>query len=376
MDEPSSTTAPKRWSFRKIGSIILVILVVVLIADAARWLIPAWIKSRAESFASQAQDALEAGRFPEAQEEVAAALEIRPEDPRFLRLAARIYAAQRKADAANYYTALLKTTDATDRDRYEFIDFALDIRQPDLAKPLLRDTNPPNAEELYYKTRWLQVTGDLPGALKIAREMVAANNATFRHRFLLANLLLDTRDPGDIDEAKKILFEIASKSYRDRSPAIRRMASLPLSRRELLQLARLLRENPPLPANDYFLSSDFLFTANTNSLPALAKEAISRYASGYPLERAALGHWLNRHGLYEMTLENVKPDLKSPTVTAVRLDALAALKKWDDAMDLGKSAEAAGSTEIAAVIYQRLGTNSPVSTEATAALNRLGRAVQ
>jgi len=371
VDNAQPTQARKRVSFRTIGYAVLWLLLIIFLADAGTWLYPAWKKSRADSFASQAQDAFEGENFAEAEEQVAAALGMRPNDPRFLRLAARVYGAQLKPEATSYYLALLKTKDALDSDRFEFIDFAIDLKRPDLARPFLRENKAASPQELYYKARWQEASGDLAGALKTARAMVAADSTRVQYRFLLARILSQTRDAGGIEEAKKILIDIAANNYRDRPRAIRMLTKFPLSQRELLQFAKWLRDNPWLRAEDYFLSSDLLLGANTNALEPLTKEALSRYTNGVPLERAALGHWLNRHGLYGLTLTNISPNPKSPTITAVRLEALIATTNWNAALDLGKTAEAEGASEIARSVYRRLSTNSPVSAAAVDGLKRL-----
>jgi tetratricopeptide (TPR) repeat protein len=379
VSEPSSTQTPaapisRRFSLRRLFSIIITLIVAGLIADAASWLYPAWKKSRADTFASQAQAAFEVENFREAEENVQAALRIRANDPRFLRLAARIYAVQKKAEAVPYFEALLKTADAVDRDRYDFIGLSLLLGRPEIAEPLvkqLRAQKPINPQALYYAALWHESKGELPEAIELVRDVVEKNGAGSETRILLARLLIESREGEKIAEAKKILFEVASRDHEDRVKAIRLLAGLDLSQRELLQLARWLRDSPVLRVDEFLLSYELLYRANTNSLPKLAAEAVARLSSGRPLERAALGHWLNRHRLFELTLTNIPADFKSPTMTAVRLDALIGARRWSEALELGKGAEHAGTREIASAIYQRLSTNSPVSEEAAEALRRI-----
>jgi hypothetical protein len=164
---------------------------------------------------------------------------------------------------------------------------------------------------------------------------------------------------------------MASSADRDRASAVQILASMNLSPRELLQLARWLRDNPNPRVEDYLLASELLLRANTNSLLKLAEDAVAKLNSGRPLQRATLGYWLNRHGLYETTLTNIPADFRSPTMMAVHVDALIGARQWTNALNLADSTARAGARDLAAAIYGRLSTNSPVSAQAGEALRRL-----
>lgn len=317
--------------------ILAILLGIALVGIIAVWKgYPIVKRARAEKFATQAEDLLAKKSYPEAGRMLQLALQIAPEDPRFLRLGARYYAEQRSPNAFTYYNALFRTPDATDQDRYNFLELALVTGRGDVAEPVLKrmlQKEPVAAKTYFYASLLTETRRDLPRAILFARSAVEKDPNERDYKYLLARILLESTAPEDVAEGKKILFTIASKGDDARPQALRLLSAANLTPQENDQVIKWLNENKNPTVLDYFLASELLYKQNTNNLKELAQKAVGKFKSGKPEEQIALGAWLNRHKLYDMTALSVSPDkdIKNQQLTMVYLDALVGAEKWQEA---------------------------------------------
>lgn len=293
--------------------------------------------SRAEGFADEAQSLMDRKSYPEAQRMLGAALQIKPNEPRFLRIAAKLYAAQRNPLAIRYYTDLLNSPEATDDDRYDFLQTALLMGQTERAEQLLRRMlakEPVSAKTYFYAALANERRRDLPRAIQLTREAVSKAPGERDYKYLLGRLLLASTAPSDQAEGKKILFEIASKGDDFRNNAIRLLGSTDLNAQEIQQLIGWIKQDKDPSPEDYFLTAELLYKSDTNALKQLAGQAVAKYKGGKAEEQLALATWLNRHRLYEEATLAVSPekDIKNVQLSLAYLDALSGANKWDEAL--------------------------------------------
>jgi Tfp pilus assembly protein PilF len=293
-------------------------------------------KSRAEKFATQAEAFLEKKDFQSAGRNLQLALQISPNDPRFLRLGARFYAEQRSANAFTYYSALLRSPEATDDDRYKFLELCLILGRGDLADPVLRRLlakEPVPARVYFFASLLTESRRDLPRAILFARSAVEKEPNERDYKYLLARMLLESTSTDDVAEGKKLLMAMAAKGDDSRAQAVRLLSGTALTAQESEQVLKWLGENKTPTVQEYFIATELLYKQNTNNLKELASKAIGKFKAGKPDEQLLLGAWLNRHKLYDQTALAVSPDkdLNNQALTMVYLDGLVGAEKWQEA---------------------------------------------
>lgn len=343
------------------------------------WIYPYWQKSRADTFAADADDELEARRLAEAEEQVETALKMRPGDTRYLRLAGRIFGSDHNPKAVEFFQALLRTADATERDRYEFIELALRLKKPELAQQLVNQmisAQGVSAKTEFYAAALAEARHDIPKAIELARASIShasRKESIWDRRVLLGRVLLASGDKDKIEEGKRILMGLAANSDRGRLPAIRALVSTELSTNELQQLVRWMKVTYMPRLEDLFLGYELLYRLDTNNIATLGRDVAEKFTSGRAEEQIALGAWLNSHGLFEQTLKALgpEPDLKNGGVAAIYLDALMGAGKWEEALKLAERLEGDGGKEEARAAFRRLATNAPTAEAAKADLARL-----
>jgi tetratricopeptide (TPR) repeat protein len=352
------------------------LFLLIVLAAAWRFAFPIWRQSRADSFASQAQDAYEQKNFREAESLVQEALHIRPHDARYLRLAARIFALERKSDSFVFYKELLRTGAATENDRYELVDLAFLFGKPAVAAPVLKELleQPEVKGKTYYYAALLEERRRNPAkAIGYARAAVKAEPAHRESRLLLARLLAQSGDVGKIAEGKKILMEMAGTPDVGRLPAMRILAAMDLTKEEVQQIIQWLKYTPLPRLPDLFMGYEFLYRADTNRLESLADEVVGKFTSGKPDEQIAVGSWLNHHRLYDKTLRAMKPeeDFEHPRLAAIYLDALLGAGKSEEAVEFARRAEKAGATNVALAAFKQMETNAATAGAAKEELRHL-----
>lgn len=321
----------------RIGLFVLAMLIVAGISFAARPLYNKVKASRADGFAEEAQQLLDRKSYPEAQRKLAAALQIKPTEPKYLRIAAKLHAAQRSPMALRYYTDLINSPAATDEDRYEFMQTALLMGRVEPAEQVLRrmiSKEPVAGKTYFFAALVTERKRDLPRAIQFARSAVEKSPTERDYKYLLGRLLLASTSQADIAEGKKLLFDIASKGDDSRNQAIRLLGATDLTPQETQQLIGWIKQDKDPSPEDYFLTAELLYKSDTNALKQLASQAIAKYKGGKAEEQLALGTWLNRHKLHEEASLAISPekDIKNVQLSLVYLDALSGANKWDEAL--------------------------------------------
>jgi len=296
---------------------------------------PLFKKSRADKFAAEAQGFIDKKAYPEAARKIQAALQIRPNDPRFLRLAARFFKEQRSAQALPYYNTLLRMPEATDADRYDFIELTLLMGRPQFSEQILKklissDSAP--AKAYFYAALMTELQKDLPRAILFARAAAEKAPNERDYKYLVARLLLESTSQEDVSEGKKLLFAMAAKGDDGRPQAIRLLGSAQLTTQEIDQLVKWMHEIKAPTIGEYLLTAELLIKQDTNNLKTLSAKAIAQFKGGKPEDQIAVGGWLNRHKLYDEASRAISPekDLKNQQLTLVYLDSLAGAEKWEE----------------------------------------------
>lgn len=327
----------------RIGLIVVLMLIVAAASFGARPIYNKIKASRAEGFADEAQALLDRKSYPEATRKLSAALQIKPQEPRFLRIAAKLYTAQRSPLALRYYRDLLATPQATDEDRYEFIQTALLMGQTDAAEAVIRRLvakEPVSGKTYFFAALASERRRDLPRAIQFARSAIEKSPTERDYKYLMGRLLLASTSPADNAEGKKLLFDIAAKDDSGRNQAIRLLGAADLSPQEMQQLITWVKQDKDPSIEDYFLAAELLYKSDTNALKTIASQAVAKFKGGKAEEQVALGTWLNRHKLFEETTLAVSPDkdIKNVSLSMVYLDALSGAQKWQEAVNfLSKS---------------------------------------
>lgn len=216
-----------------------------------------------------AEDLLRAGAIAEAEQEINALLSKKPADPAYLRLAAKIFAAQR----------------------------------------------------LFGR------------ALGLAEEAQTADPASNEGRLLVSLLQVEIADEKKRARGMKSLFEQAhdrDKTGLDALTALASRRDLPPA--QIPEVIALLKEHPSTTESHRLLALGLEYDAQPAARGALLDRTLAQYQSAEPAARRLFGIWLNTHREPERTLKllPLADALTRKDLLLVHLDALASLKRWND----------------------------------------------
>ncbi len=291
---------------------------------------------RAHGLVAQANRLLAAGRAPEAVRLAQAAYQLSPRDDQTIRVLAQLYASEGQRDALVLWQNLVAAGKATAADRRALATFALAIQAWDTAAEQLRwllRQAPADLANLELATQFYFQRGELAQAERFCQQALARQPENRGLRLLLARLLAESGDPGEAAQARLTIRTLAAGEDAVGLEGLTALAAMPeLPEAAADWVADRLEHHPLATAADHLLAAGLRIHWHPEQRQSLITQASARYGDGSDVERLVLARWLNALGDYTQTLACLPPAvaLKSQDLCLVRLDALAALGRWQD----------------------------------------------
>ncbi len=313
--------------------IIGVVIVLIIAGIASYSLIKA---HRADRFAAAGDAFLAADKWNDAAVQYRVALELNPSSYRALSGAARLATKADRPEALELWQKVMMLRQCTTGDRQDYADLLIKTNRLKLAEqiidPLLK--NNPDAKTLQLAARFSKKIGEVAKAIEFAR--IATKRAPeddAAARFQLAELLAQSMDAHEQEEARKILWDIASKPGVYKKAAVEALASAPhLTSEERNRLLQELSVLAPKTMKDDLLAADLRFEQHPDDAAQIYREEINRWQNGKQEEIIDLARWLNAHQQAELVLATfpIERALEDNQLLLARLDALATLQRWSD----------------------------------------------
>lgn len=297
---------------------------------------------RARSLSESALELVEKGGkedrnvIQEAWESASAAYRLVPQDYEVVRALAEIYSMADPAQALSFWEEALAMSDGAAEDRLKLVEAALATGRYDLVEehlPVLEREIPGNADFMLLKARFLASRKKFDEALQVVRKLIQLEEVPDSAHFLFVQLSQLTGNDEVRREGIKYLWKLAERKDNLGLLALRNLANLPDKDPDSLdELIRRLEKHPLASNEDYLILLDLKLTLPGADADRLIQETRARLDLEENEEKVVIGRWLNRNRLYSQTLSLID------RITAVRrqdlfliyMDALAALKKWDE----------------------------------------------
>ena len=331
---PRRGKEPRRVRKRR-GKGWLIALGVLLVIAASGMGGYYWFKhERANRFAAAGDTFLAANKLSEAAVQYRVALELEPSNYRGLSGAARLASKVDRPEALELWQKVLSLRQCTNRDRQDYVDFLIRTDRLKIAEkvlsPLLQGN--PDTRTLQLASRYSKKIGNNPKAIEYAR--IASKRAPDDDaaRFQLAELLAQSTEPADQEEARKVLWELAGKSEY-RTAAIEALATAPqLTEDERKRILQELNTLTGKTIKDDLLAADMRLELHTDDPARVYQEVVDRWRNGNTQELLDLTRWLNSRQQPELVLPILPMDraLEDNQLLLSRLDALANLQRWTE----------------------------------------------
>jgi len=315
------------WS----STIVLVLLFAFGAKPAYHWL----RAKRADQFAAAGDALVQKGKWNDAAAKYRAALQLDPLGYHGLESAARLASRADRPEAAGLWEAVLKLPQCTAQDRQEYAGLLINSGRLNLAEkiidPLLRSD--PDTKTLELASRYSRKIGDNAKALEFARLAVKRAPNDDAARFQLADLLAQSTDSAEREEARTILWELAGEKRPYRKAAIEALARSPeLSTDERKRVLQWLDQLSPKTITDDLLAADLRIQLHPDEVGRVYDETIDRWSSRETTQLIEVARWLNVHQQPErvLSLFTIDRALQNNELLLTRLDALARLQRWID----------------------------------------------
>jgi predicted Zn-dependent protease len=335
LEDPIIAAAARRkrmWIGLGIGIVVLGLIAAFGARPAYRQL-KTW---RAHRFVAEGEALLAQQKGQEAYGKAQAAFQLSPLDPPTVRLMARVLSAFGQEQAIPFWNQVLESGKATDADRRELAATAIRQRQWAIAEQqlnLLLRTNPPTVETLRLSSDFLLARGDIPQALRYARNAAATQPGDSGLRLFLGQRLLVSTNSAEQLEGKQTLLAVSAGSDTNALEATLLLASaVRLNPEEAASCAQRLLAHPARTLAHEFLAFDLQLRANPANRDSVIEAARRRYPPLGDEALLQLGRWLNRNREFERVLGvlSASKAFTSQDFFLVHLDALAGLGRWAD----------------------------------------------
>ena len=332
--------AGKRWSRRKKITFWGAAATVLLVAYFALPPVYDRLKSiRAGSFFLQGQELFERGQWTNALDRYELAMQMDPDQTRFRGALARTSEKISRDQAFRSWTEILRSPNVTSEERQDFVEFALGLGRLDFAAEqiaTLMRRRPPEARSVSLAAEFYRLQGDNEQASVYAKAALVGSPDDEKLQFQYGSLLMASDLAAERQEGRKFVWELAGRTNRYQVDAWRRMAPVAdLKPAEARQLVAWLDASPAATTNA-ILRADLLWVTDSavqSRREALIAETVNRTATNNDSALQELTGWLNSRKAFETTA-NLITDSRMGTnlvLCTTRLEALAGLKRWDDA---------------------------------------------
>ena len=328
-----------RWFF-----IALAILIVAGVAarPAYRWG-KGW---RGRAFAAEAERATAAAQWPEAAEKVQAAIQMAPTEPAVLRAAAHFYTRVESPRAYRYWKELLALPEATADERRAATAFGLTVHRYDFCEEqlgILRRAEPQRAEHLDLAAQLAWRQNDRAGALALTEQLLALDPAHAGARLRHGQILAVSADDAQIAQGHRALLALGQSDAPTALAALETLANAPtLPIDQVRVLATALTTHPAGKTEHRLAAMSLEKRLAPERRAELIERAVADFQSGEPEALAALGRWLMQQGESARVLALIAAPLSltRQDLFLVRVDALAAQKKWTEIQHVLRNGDA------------------------------------
>jgi tetratricopeptide (TPR) repeat protein len=327
---------PPRFFLSRTGRWVVGVLAIVLVAGLvggrpAYRALKTW---RAHKFVAEAERLIQATNWAAAFQKAQVAYQLSPYDPRTLRLAARLTAAQGQREAMVFWQQLIETGHATAEDRRDLGQYALRGRDLTTAAEQLQwllKNEPDTFATLKFATDFYYLQGDAARTKEFGRRALAKQPADEGLRLFLARVLANSPEVAEQIEARRTIRTVAEGGNAAALAALELLAGLrDLPRDEAEQAAERLIAHPLAKTDDYLLALDLRLRWHPEQREAIVSEAVTKFEKTGAENLLYLCRWLNQWKEFQRTLDCLSPEtaLKAQDLLLVRLDALAGLGRW------------------------------------------------
>lgn len=332
--DDSAAAAPSRLRW-KLGLIALVVALAVLagaIKPAQHYL----QRRRAARYAAAAERLFQASQFAEAGVQATAALELVPDNVTALRVMAQTLSRQSNASALQFWADLVHTGAATDDERRNYIQQALQAGLTEAAgrelQQLLRAA-PDRPANLWLAAQWFLQIHNRAQALEYAAFAALGDPTNREYKLFLSRLQFDAQDDSQRSTARGIVWARARETNSLALEALTFLAQRPnLAPPEKQEVVTLLQQHPAHSFGHELLALTLELTIHPAQRPELIQQAIARYHNASPENRVRFISWLARNGETARipTALPAEEALPRKDYFMLYLDALAALKRWEE----------------------------------------------
>lgn len=342
MQSADTLQAPELEKAKKRRRIWLVLAGVVLVALGVAALeyrnVRDWVQGlRARRMAAKAESELLGGNLEQAAGKAKTAYQMKPSEPAAIRVAAKIQGlAGQPVGAVALWKQLILTGAMKPADRRSYAEVLLMSGAVADAgteiETLLRE-NPEDGSIHRLGARWAATDGDVRKALELAAKAIQLEPGNQESRLLLAVLQLAAGTDALRQEAIQALLKLGSERTREGLEAIKRVAALPgLGNDVAGKVIVLLREHPLATDESRLQALSLELGVRPGDRTQILDAAVKQHQNAAPAAKRAFGVWLNGHGEYERMLSVIPIDegFKRKDLLLVCLDALAALKRWNE----------------------------------------------
>ena len=328
-------TAPVGQRERKRKAIVwIAILVVLLVCVVIAKPIYHWLKAkRANQFAAEGDELVQAGKWNDAAGKYRAALQMDPINYHGLRGAARLALKAERPEATGLWEQVARLPQATVEDREESANLLINAGQlvpaGKILDPLLKGN--PDTKTLLLASRYSTKNGENPKAIEFARLAAKRAPNDDAPQFQLAQLLAQSTSQSEQAEARQILWRLAGKEGEYRHAAIEALARAPqLSNDEKKRVLELLSASSNNISDD-LLAADMRVQIQPDDADRVSDQEIERWKNGSTDQLIQLARWLNVHQQFErvLSLFSLEQAFENNPLLLTRLDALAGLQRWN-----------------------------------------------
>ena len=318
----------------KLGCLVAIIAFIALIIGGR--FAYRWAKGvRAGQFTKQGDQFTAAGKYNEAASRYRAALQLTPMGYGALRSAARLGSKINRPEAVDLWAQVLRLPQATDGDRQDYVRALAAVGKVTEAEPTLTQLlkKDPDTTTLLLAAQYAQATGDLAKAIQFARLAVKRTPDDGAARFRLAELLAASASDVQHTEARQILWDLAGKPGDSQGQALKALAIAPeLTADERARVLQMLEAKGVHSLHDALLGSELRIQLHPEDAPRIYDQMVARWGDGNASELNELALWLNLHSQPERVLALLTIDRTAEDTRLIvsRLDALAALQRWDE----------------------------------------------
>ncbi len=291
-------------------------------------------KHQVRSLVKQAEQLATEHQLEPAFQKVRAALQLAPNDGRGLRLAARILAQGRRAEAFDYWHRAFAQQKPTTEEVLQVLELALVTRRFDVAESYMNQAlrlDPIPLKILRAGALICSARRDTVGAAKFAKAYLARQPDDVELRLLLAQNYLAMRQPEAQAAGKSLLREIAQSKQPGAVRALMMLAAQPdLSPDELQECLQRVSAYPGQGILRELMMADLKLRLDASSRADVIGSVFEKYRHGTPEDILLLGRWLNEKGEFKKVTDMIPlaTAMETKDLLLVYGDALASLGNW------------------------------------------------